>query len=290
MAIADREIEIESAFARAVDTEEKEREVRELAGLAVRDVVLFLLAVASVALLVVDELGFVPPQHHATVVFVDLAIVIVFAAEFVWRMASEARKLRFVARNWFDVLGLFPLLLFEALQTLPQLALLRAFRLVRIARIVAVLSRAARAYNAIAGEKAAQRIFRKYRAALVEEITDRVALQLIAQMERNVVEARYPEAIGRALETRREDVRKVVLDSLERTAVLRPLARFAPSANLVERTADALTTIVADTLKSPEVNRIVAEAIAQVLANLKGELAKKDWKEGAAPAGPSLPI
>ncbi|HVL47067.1 MAG TPA: ion transporter [Candidatus Thermoplasmatota archaeon] len=270
--------DVRSAGERMSSSPRDEGELRRLARLATADLLMVLLAIASLVLLAVDEFNVIGPQWHDEVVILDLVIVLIFVAEYIWRLTQARPPTRFLFKNWFELLGMVPLILLEALESLPQFAFLRAFRLIRVIRLGAALARFVRAYNAIVGDRAAEMLFKKYRAALIEEVSDRVVLSVIAQVEANLVKAKYAEAIGLALEARRAELGKAVLDALERNGSLRHLVALPPASAAVTRFSETTAQAIADFLKSPEFNLVVSEALAGVLANVKSQFQDRQWR------------
>ena len=88
------------------------------------------LAVLSVALVVWHDQATVSQTWRDRMVLIDLAIVILFAVEWVVRLVRCEDRAGFVRRNWYDLPGLVPL----ALSSSGIWRLFRLFRVVRLLR------------------------------------------------------------------------------------------------------------------------------------------------------------
>lgn len=97
------------------------------------DVLMMVLLVGSVALVFVYE-ALDPARFASTrtlLLWVDLGLVVFFAAEWLFRVQASGRAGRYAVRNSWELLGMIPLLL-------PVPAGLRALRLLRVVRILRV--------------------------------------------------------------------------------------------------------------------------------------------------------
>lgn len=114
-----------------------------------RDLFMVTLAVASIVILVYDEVVEPPPATHQALVMVDMAIVVIFVGEFAWRLWRTTDRWRFLKRNWWELPGMVPMAVGDA-GFLRAFRLVRAVRLVRVVRAVSVLARMRR-LNRVAG-------------------------------------------------------------------------------------------------------------------------------------------
>lgn len=95
------------------------------------------LAVVSIGVLIYDELRHPTGDLRWALIWVDLAIVVVFVVEFGMRLRSAPDKRDFLKRTWYEVPGMVPMIAGE-------LGFLRFFRLFRIVAVSARLFRARR--------------------------------------------------------------------------------------------------------------------------------------------------
>jgi len=103
-----------------------------------------LLAIASIALITAEYIYTLTGQQLIILYTIDLAIVIVLAADFIKRVIEGGR--RYLLRNSYEILALIPALLFALLEQSTLLgAATRGLRLLRLLRIISFSSRGLRA-------------------------------------------------------------------------------------------------------------------------------------------------
>lgn len=110
-----------------------------------RDVVMVALALFSIALLAIDE-DRLDPAQRTQLVYLDLAIVGVFWAEYLWRLSKVPQqkdrypsRWEFVKTNWYELPGMVPIL--PGMEGLGGVRVLRLLRVLRILRLVGALRR-----------------------------------------------------------------------------------------------------------------------------------------------------
>jgi voltage-gated potassium channel len=102
-----------------------------------RDVVMVALALFSIGLLIYDEMRHPVGTLRTALVALDLVIVVVFVAEFLYRWREAEDKGAFFRRTWYEIPGMVPM-------AAGELGFLRFFRLFRIIAMAARLWRAKR--------------------------------------------------------------------------------------------------------------------------------------------------
>lgn len=240
------------------------------------DLGMLALGVASLGIVAYDFLHgrTLPPGDRFLLEVADLGIVLVFAAEFAWRWRKADRKGRFVLQNWFDLLGMVPMMA-------TNIPLFRAFRLLRIGMVAARLFRM---WSFITGEKSAQLVLNRYRAALVEEVTDRVLVDVVDTVERVAAKGGYVRALGDSLHQQREDIAAAAVKGAKADGAGKLVALVPGAEAAVREAALAAVDSVVATLRSPEMQRTFEVAIRNVVAEARAELRKKDW-QAQRPAG-----
>lgn len=233
------------------------------------------------------------------VILVDLLITAVFVVDFF--LETRGQKIgRILRENWFDVLGMVPMIAFVALEAYVQgvpLAsavtgatrlgggaaasggLLRMFRLVRIVRIVQAFSRFLRATNMTFGEQVTKRFFDKYRRIIVAELTTPIMVAGITVTQEIIIRMRFLEAAGKSLDAKRPEIHAAVLEALKKNKVPDNVLTQPFVERLVNDIENAVVNTVVDTLTGPELNKLTQEMIVEVLDNFKKQL---DSPEGKA--------
>ena len=117
---------------------------------AITEIIIGVLAVVSVILIAVEALDYVEERANLSVYLADLAICIIFAVEFLFRLRSSESKMKFLRNNGFEILAMIPAIALYELETIPAIPLVfRSLRLVRVVRVVLMLARARRVFNRI---------------------------------------------------------------------------------------------------------------------------------------------
>jgi len=267
-----------------------------------RDIAILLLALVSVTLVLFDI--FARQRLYdwgvfRTVVIVDLAITLVFVVEFFFKIDRGAGLLRILRDNWFEVLGMVPLIAFVALEAqisgVPfgaafsgetQLiggaastgGLLRLFRFVRIVRIVQAFSRFLRATNMTFGEQVTKRFFDKYRRIIVAELTTPIMITGITISQEVIIRMKFLEAAGKSIDAKRDEIHRTVLEALERNNVPESVLTRPLVEKIMAEVEESIVNTLVDTLTGPAINELTQETIVEVLENFKEQIQSPEGK------------
>jgi voltage-gated potassium channel len=112
------------------------------------EVIIGLLAIISIILLAIDFFIDLSTRWLFILYSVDLAICLIFAAEFIYRIRMAESKKAFLKSNWYEILAMVPAFVFYTAGSIAAIsAALRLLRLIRVVRVIAVLSRMKRLYR-----------------------------------------------------------------------------------------------------------------------------------------------
>jgi voltage-gated potassium channel len=112
------------------------------------EVIIGLLAVVSIILLIIDLFVDLSTKWLLIIYSIDLAICLIFAAEFIYRIRKAENKKAFLKSNWYEILAMVPAFVFYIAGSIAAIsAALRLLRLIRVVRVIAVLSRMKRLYR-----------------------------------------------------------------------------------------------------------------------------------------------
>ncbi len=231
------------------------------------------LAVLSLGLVIAEQVA--PTYLHARpdvlrwLVIADLAICGVFALELLVRVWPQPRRWAYLKSRWYEVLGMIPV----------SHPLFRGFRLLRILRIVVVTSRFVRATNRSFGEMLFESTVRRFRNILVDVVGGAVMVRGVAMVEPWLVQARFAERIGDALEGRREEIRRMVHAQMGKMPGATLLA-LPPMRKAVINAEEAAVQAVIDVLKSNELNAVVQQSTQNVLAELRSKINDSERRRG----------
>lgn len=180
---------------------------------------------------------------HSRFITIDLFFVGIFIADVLlgWAVAIAERRYHrwffYPFVHWYDVLGCIPL---------------GGFRLLRVLRVVSLLNRLHRLRLIDVTQWASYRFFAKYYDILLEELSDRIALRLLSNVQQQVVasDSLSERVIDRVLMPRKTQLIHEISQRLEATV------GQAYQHNRIAIMA-AIDDLVSRTLKeSPEIQKL----------------------------------
>ncbi len=241
-------------------------------GLAILNVLL-LFAVDSYAV-------FLPALVAKLVIPIDLALVVIYAIEYLGRLAKADRKLLFVKNHWYDLVGMVPI----------STVTFRAFRLVRLVRIY-VVSRLDWEGEPSWHKAFVRGVVRRYLDILLQELTAPIMFAGIQMVKKPLKKARFAAMMGKIIDTQRRQVHAVVGVTLENTKGVKQVAGTKAGQRLTQAVTEAVLDTVVDTLKSDEMNELVANATEDVLNEVTSNMtgAEAPVAETLEATGPRAP-
>jgi voltage-gated potassium channel len=99
------------------------------------ELLVVVLAVASVLLLFLEATSVLSQEQRRVVGYADLTIACLFLVEFAYRFGISEQKGRFLRRHWWELVASIPLTL-DWTQALRAIQLLRVVRIVRLLRVL----------------------------------------------------------------------------------------------------------------------------------------------------------
>lgn len=236
------------------------------------DWVLVTIALLDVLMLLARDVygNVLPPLAVDVIIWVDLAILAIFALEFLAEAKQASSWLLYTRNHWYEVVGMIPIAHWG----------IRSFRLVRLLRMFVV--------SYYPPEKKPERdwsfalvrgLITHYRSVLVEEITDPIVLTSIDVIKGPMVRARWAGTVGESLEERREHIHVVVDDALRHTDGMNYLMRTRHGQRMAKRVTDTVLDTVIHTLESDELNEVIGESVGEVLDELREKVKEKEYRE-----------
>jgi len=254
--------------------------------------------------------------------WLDLPFLLFFLVEFGVRWALAVRRQHhprwfvFPLYNWYEVLGLIPLV---------------QFRIFRLFRIVSIYLRLRRSELTRIGDDFISRRIRRYSDIITEEVSDRVAVHILSEIQDEVRSGASLDIIQSALAANQHEIKAVVLESVRRTlsdpvvmdnlaglvqkgleeastqyeslkmvpgfiketltrdiglavfrALVLSLSRPMPNARGKDALEDVLDQVLDDILRrlsDQNTAHLFHDIVIQVLENTKQAVAKKKWLE-----------
>ena len=199
--------------------------------------------------------------------FVDLTLVVLYAAAFAtkWMLADE--PVRWLRRNALNAIGVLPL-------TIPFFVPDRFFIVVQL---VVVLLRMGEAMDRAFGARVLRGLIERYQYMLVEALTEPLLMRLAVVMEDTVTSRDYAVAMGRKLDERRELVEAAVQRAIAASPKLSRLSQFGPVDRYIKETTEELVDAAHAALTGPEVNAIIRESLQEAFGELKEGIRQRKW-------------
>ncbi|TDP96193.1 ion transporter [Labedaea rhizosphaerae] len=212
------------------------------------DWVMLALAVFSVGLL-----GYITFFRHSAetahaVFVVDTSICGVFLLEFLWRWRRDRWAKSFVARNWFEILGMIPI-------AHPAL---RGFRLLRI---VVLLLRLARATDRALGERFTQRLVERLSRPIVLAIKKPITIAVMDEVVKVLETGNYPENLSRSLSANRQQLQEIITEKLREDPQAGRFKRFPFHDEIVQSVLDTAMRVTLAVLADPRIDEFFADVV-----------------------------
>jgi|TARA_R110001599_G_scaffold153651_29_gene339140 hypothetical protein len=233
------------------------------------DWLMLLLAVFSVCLLVWEMVADLPAGTVRNIVIIDTALCAVFLAEFVYRWRKNGGGWSFVAKNWYEILGMIPV----------AHPLLRGFRLIRLARIVVILSRFGHAADRAFGEEFTYRLVKRFTDAIINAIKRPLTIAMLGEVADVMAYGKFTQNVGRALELHDVELRNMIQEKLRADSRAGRLSRLPFYDDLVQATVDSALHVVQQVLHDPRTDALVATLLKENIDQIRAELAGRELRE-----------
>lgn len=248
-----------------------------MARVPLLDWLLLILALISIGLLSYETWGNVTPEQSRLLIRADYAICAIFAAEFLWRWQAAGWTRGYLARNWYEVLGMIPV-------SEPAL---RGFRLFRVIRIVILLSRFGMAADRALGDEFTYRLVNRFKDAIMRAIGGMITLAVLAEVSDVLKKGTYTRNIARALEENDRELRAMIAEKLKQNPRTKTLSRLPFYNDIVASVIDAGLSLAHEVLADPRTDELVADILRENVDQLRGALQdKEDAKHHHGPGHP----
>lgn len=139
-------------------------------------------------------------------IYLDAPFLILFLLEFLGRWILSVRRKEnprwwlFPIYNWYDILGLIPF---------------AYFRIFRLVRIVSIYIRLHRSELTTVGQDLFSRTFKRYSEILTEELSDRVAIRILTEIQSEIRVGASIKIVLGSLREKREPLKQVIIETLQ---------------------------------------------------------------------------
>lgn len=225
------------------------------------------LGFASVLVFALAATAALAGPMRGALVAVDLAIVVAYALAFLAKGLLDENPARWFRRHAWLAVALLPL-------TVPILVAQPWFLLVQV---VVVLVRAAKALDRALHLRVMSGLTERYRARVMEEVTQPLLLHLADALEESLVARDYAKTLGASLASRRELLEGAIHRGLASNPRLSRLSRLPPVARFVDDTTRDVVDAAQQALASEETNALVRSAVRDAFRELRAGIAEPKW-------------
>ncbi len=227
--------------------------------IGVIDWIMLVLAVVSIALLSWETFWDLPAETTRWIIRTDIAICAIFAVEFAWRWRANGWERGYVARNWYEVIGMIPL-------SEPAL---RGFRLFRVLRIIVLLSRFGRASDRAFGDEFFYRLVNRIGNRVFSAIKGPITAGVLGEVAAVMAKGRYTQNIVRALQENEREIEQMIAEKLRDDPQAGRLSRLPFYDDIVQAVTRAGFRVVMEVLRDPRTDELVADMLRENLMQLR---------------------
>jgi voltage-gated potassium channel len=240
--------------------------VRAQRRLRAVDALVLLLALASVALVLLHALTDPDAVAQRRIRFAEYALIALFAFEFLFALARHDHRVAYALRNWYEVLALVPVASGPALALSWYPALAVAVCLARFGRVV----------DRLFGDEAFHRMVERARSAAVESVADAVTLRVLDQTLAVLQKGEYTRNLADALERHGDGMVAIVAEKVKQdpeVGAVRHVPFFEP---MVATASKVTQRILIDLLRDPRMDQMVKDIIRSNVEQIRAEVAKRE--------------
>lgn len=239
------------------------------------DLLVLLLAMASVSLVFYQVFGHPTPPQHRVVQVLEYAIVALFALEFAVALVRHDHRGVYLVRNWYEVLALIPVTGGWA-TTLPFFPVLR---------VIVIVARFGRAVDRLYGDEAFYRAVDRLQEVVVEWVADAVTLRVLDQTLLVLQKGHFTTNLADALEAHGDEVGEVVLEKVRADPAMARVKHLPFFDDAVELSSAVTRRVAIEALRDPRMGDVVREVIRANVKQIRDEVAKLESLDASALAG-----
>jgi hypothetical protein len=230
------------------------------------DAFVLLLALASVALVLVQALTDPTPDVERRIRWAEYGLIALFALEFLFALARHEHRVAYAVRNWYEVLALVPVTSGPVLawSWYPAIA------------VAVVLARFGRVVDRLFGDEAFYRIVARTREVVVESVADAVTLRVLDQTLAVLQKGEYTRNLADALETHGDDMMAIITEKVKKDPEVGAVRHLPFFDSLVATSAKVTQRILIDLLRDPRMDQMVKDIIRLNVEQIRADVAKRE--------------
>lgn len=237
------------------------------------------LAIISVGIFLLPFSGTVgitvPEAWQPLVIVVDVAICVVFGADYLYRMSKSGTTIKFAREHFFQPFAAIPL-------NTPVISN------IDVILVLIVASRFVRAANMVFGDRFVQSIFHRYSGFIAREVTEAVLVRSLVIAREVTRKGRFAKSIADALDRRRGEVHGIVEESLSKMPAWQQFQRIPGTEEIVEKTETLIVDAMLDVMRSERLNVLVANVVDDAIEDFEIALQKQHPEIEVDELGPTV--
>ncbi|MCB1168779.1 MAG: hypothetical protein KDK25_00510 [Leptospiraceae bacterium] len=193
----------------------------------------------------------------------DFFVLTLWGIDFLRRLWKEEDRWRFLTRNWYEVIGLIPIVM------------LRPFLLLRGVKLGIAFYKLGKASEDVSQSLTREITFR-FRDIIVDTIADAVFLQSLGRVEEVMSRLDYAELARKAFKNHQEELDALVKESLHTKSMMGELSRIPFMDGVVNRIGGDVSKIISEVLEAEVAGSIMKEITRGILAEMHDRVRQLD--------------
>ncbi|MBI4392273.1 MAG: hypothetical protein HY556_00545 [Euryarchaeota archaeon] len=142
-----------------------------------------------------------------------------------------------------------------------------------------MISRFGQALDRAFGVRVGHAIYSRYKAVIVEDLTEPILDRMFHVLQVNLRGGRYAESVGRGIDSSRGQIHAAVTRAMKASPNLSTVSRISGMESLIHTVVDEALTATVATLVSDEINVAIQRSVDQTFEDLRKNVRDPKWKE-----------
>ena len=237
------------------------------------DAFVLLLALSSLALVVVQAVTHPDARQEARIRWAELGLIALFAIEFLLALVRHEHRLAYALRTWYELVALVPVTGGWAV----------GWALGPAVVVLVLLARFGRVVDRLFGDEAFYRLVDRVRDWAVEWVADAVTLRVLDQTLGVLQKGDYTRNLAAALEEHGDEMLGLVTEKVKADPEIGAVRHLPFFDAVVATSAKVSQRIVIDLLRDPRMDQMVKDIIAQNVRQIRAEVAKQEARLSLLP-------
>ena len=193
----------------------------------------------------------------------DFFVLTLWGIDFLRKLWKEEDRWRFITRNWYEVVGLIPIVM------------LRPFLLLRGVKLGIAFYKLGKASEDVSQSLTREITFR-FRDIIVDTIADAVFLQSLGRVEEVMSRLDYAELARKAFRNHQEQLDILVKESLHNKGMMGELSKLPFMSGFVNRIGGDVSRTISEVLEAEVAGNIMKEITRGILVEMHERVPQLD--------------